>query len=563
MTLKLPQFIFQGNRWLEKQQVSILSAAAVITTAVLLSSLTGLLRNRLLVTTFFKSIELQQQLEAYWVSFRLPELVFQLLVIGALSAAFIPVFTKFEQKSKEDAFRMASSMLNLVLLAFLLFSVVIFIFAYPLMDFMTGASFSDQQVQLATNMTRIMLVAQFFFAISNFLSGMIQSYKRFIIPALSPIAYNFGIILGTVFLSPSMGIYGPTIGVVIGAFLHLALQIPLAYKLGFRYYPFIDIHHPGVREISRLMGPRTIALSINQVQLFAIVFYATHLGATSLTIMNLAQQLMTLPIRVFGAPIGQAALPFLSKESNDGDLKRFSSLVLRSLHQISFFAMPASVLLLILRIPIVRLAYGARDFPWEATTSTGRVVAILAISIAAQAMIHILVRAFYALHNTFYPFVVALITTTIFLIISSLAVFMFNTDVTGLALALSISTISEMLLLLFFLNRKVGGFSQRELWIPQLKMLLASFLMAVFLWLPFRIFDQIIFDTTKTIELIGLTLSVSTIGMLTYIIFAMLLDIHELYMVQKVFAVIESWRKPLSETTEVMETAGQSDESSM
>lgn len=563
MTFRLPSFISNGNKWLEAQQVSIMSAASIITAAVFLSSLTGLIRNRILVTTFFKTPELQSQLEAYWVSFRLPELVFQLLVIGALSAAFIPVFTKYEKQSKEQAFRMASSVLNIVLLGFIAFSVVIFIFAEPFTHMMTGDAFSADQVALSAQMTRMMLFAQFFFAISNFLSGTIQSYKRFIIPALSPIAYNFGIILGTVLFSESLGIIGPTIGVVIGAFLHFALQLPLARKLGFRYYPMIDLKHPGVREIAKLMGPRTITLSINQVQLFAITFFATFLGGTSLTIINLAQQLMTFPIRIFGAPIGQAALPFLSKESNDGEMERFKGLVLRSLHQISFMAMPASVLLLILRIPIVRLAYGAREFPWPATVMTGWVVAILAISVSAQAMIHILIRAFYALHDTKNPLIVSLASVGLFLIISWSSMFIFHLDLYGLALALSASTILEMFALLFILNHKVKGFDQMELWIPQLKMFISSFLMAVFIWLPFRTLDQLVFDTSRTVELIGLTITVGTIGMLTYTLFAVLLEVKELYMIQKMVSMLGSWKKNLSRSTEVVETAGQSDESTV
>lgn len=563
MTIRLPHFISNGNKWLEAQQVSILSAASVITAAVFLSSLTGLLRNRLLVTTFFKTTELQQQLEAYWVSFRLPELVFQLLVIGALSAAFIPIFTKYEKQSKDQAFRMASSVLNLILLGFLAFSALVFIFAVPLTRLMTGGEFSAEQVMLSANMTRLMLLAQFFFAISNFLSGTIQSYKRFIIPALSPIAYNIGIIVGTVMLSPYFGIYGPTIGVVLGAFLHFVLQLPLARKLGFHYYPLIDFAHPGVKEIFKMMVPRTLTLSINQIQLFAIVFFATHLGGVSLTIINLAQQLMTFPIRIFGAPIGQAALPFLSKESNDGELDRFKGLVLRSLHQISFFAMPASVLLLILRIPIVRLAYGAREFPWQATLLTGWVVAILALSVTAQAMIHILIRAFYALHDTKNPLRVSLVTTGIFLAISSISAYYTSWGLVGLATALSISTTVEMLALLFILNGKVKGFIQGELWIPQLKMLVSSFLMAIFIWLPFRTLDELVFDTSRTVDLIGLTLTVGTIGMLTYTAFAVLLEVKELYMIQKVFGVIGNWQKSLSKTTEVVETAGQSDESTV
>jgi putative peptidoglycan lipid II flippase len=559
MTIRLPKFIADGNHWLERQQASILSAATVITVASVLSGLVGILRNRLLVGYFYGN----PYFDAYWVSFRLPELVFQLLVIGALSAAFIPVFTKYEKQSKESAFRMASSILNVILLGFIFFSAIIFIFANQITELMTGHGFTPDQINVSAQLTRIMIFAQFFFAISNFLSGTIQSYKRFVIPALSPIAYNLGIIIGTICLSPSMGIYGPAIGVVIGAFLHFALQIPLAIKLGFQYFPGIDLKHPGVREMYHLMTPRTLTISINQIQLFAMTFFATHLQANSVVVLSLAQSLMTFPIRIFGAPIGQAALPFLSKESNEGHLDTFKHLVSESLHQISFFAMPASIILLIMRIPIVRLTLGDKNFPWPATVLTGKVVAILTISIAAQAMIHILIRAFYALHNTKAPLAVSLFITGVFLTTSWYVVFYTNWGVMGLAVALSISTILEMILLLLLLNKHIHFVKEKKFWFPQLKMLVASFLMAVFLWLPFRILDELVFDTSHTIELIGLTISVSTIGMLTYILFAYLLDIKELSMVFKIFDAVGNWKTILSRSTEVVETAGQSDEASI
>lgn len=559
MRFHFPTLFANGNKLLEKQQLSIMSAASVITVAVVMSSIVGLIRNRLLVSIFYEN----PAMEAYWVSFRLPELVFQLLVIGALSAAFIPVFTKYERISKDDAFKMASSVLNLVLLLFLFFSAIVFVFAVPFTRLITGAGFSEEQILLSANLTRLMLFAQFFFAISNFLSGTIQSYKRFIIPALSPIAYNLGIIVGTLFLSSSLGIYGPAIGVVLGAFLHFALQLPLAFKLGFRYYFALDLKHPGVREIIRLMLPRTLTLSINQLQLFTTVFFATHVGGTSLTIMSLAQQLMSFPIRFFGVPIGQAALPFLSKESNDGDWDHFKNLILRSLNQIAFFAFPASVLLLILRIPIVRLAYGAKDFPWPATLLTGRVVAILTISIGAQAIVHILIRAFYALHDTRSPFIASISSVVAYMLLSILSVYYWNGGLLGLAWAITVSTIWEMVLLFLLLSRKIPLFSVQEFFIPQFKIITASLLMAICLWVPFQIFDNIIFDTSRTINLIGLTTSVSVIGMSTYIAFAHFVGVKELYIVRHFLKVFRQWKIPLGQSPEVVETAGQSDESSV
>ncbi|MEO8581485.1 MAG: murein biosynthesis integral membrane protein MurJ [Patescibacteria group bacterium] len=562
MTLHLPKFITYGNQWLEKQQVSILSGAVIITTAALVSGIVGFLRTYVLIAYYYQNGS-NPLIDAFYVSFRLPELVFQLLVIGALSAAYIPVFTKYEHQSKESAFRMASSVLNVILLCFVFFSALIFIFAVPITRFMTGSGFSDNQIMVSAQLTRIMIFAQFFFAISNFLSGTIQSYKRFIIPAITPIVYNFGIIIGMVLFHNSLGIYAPAIGVVIGAFLHFALQIPLAIKLGFQYFPTIDLKHPGVREMFRLMTPRTLAVSVDQIELFALTFFATHLAANSIVIINLAQSLMTFPIRLFGAPIGQAALPFLSKESNSGHTEPFRQLMDESLHQISFFAMPASVLLLILRIPIVRLTLGSKGFPWAATVLTGRVVAVLATSIAAQAMVHVLIRALYALHNTKAPLVASMASTAIFLSMSYYSVFYTSWGLLGLAATLSFATIFEMILLLLLLDRKIPFILEKRFWFPQIKIIIASFLMGVFLWLPFRILDQLVFDTTHTVELLGLTVCVSTIAMLTYILFAYLLDIRELSIISRIFDTFGNWKAILSKSPELVEAAGQSSETTM
>jgi putative peptidoglycan lipid II flippase len=428
---------------------------------------------------------------------------------------------------------------------------------------MTGSAFSEAQIMVSAQLTRIMIFAQFFFAISNFLSGTIQSYKRFIIPAITPIVYNLGIIIGMVLFHSTLGIYAPAIGVLIGAFLHFALQLPLAIKLGFRYFPQIDLKHPGVREMLRLMAPRTLSLSIDQIELFAMTFFATQLGANSIGLMNLAQSLMTFPVRLFGAPIGQAALPFLAKESNSGHSSLFKNLVVDSLHQISFFAMPASVLLLILRVPIVRLAFGSREFPWSATILTGRIVAILAMSSAAQAMVHVLIRAFYALHNTKAPLAASTLSTAIFLLCSSYSVFFTSWGLPGLAVMYSFVTAFEMFILMILLNKKIPFMREKRFWFPQLKIFMASFLMAVFLWLPFRILDQLVFDTTRTIELIGLTISVSTIGMLTYTLFAYVLEIKELSIIYRIFDTFGNWKAILAKSPEIVETAGQSNDGSV
>lgn len=560
IVIMVKNLLNKSQKLLSRQQSGILSAAIVITGSSLLSAILGLVRNRLLISRFFGTPTLQMQLDAYLVAFKLPELAFQLLVIGAVSAAFIPVFTKYKKRSLEDANFIASSMMNIVLLVFSVISIVIFIWAEGFNKLITSSEFSPDQVLLAANLSRVMIVAQFFFAISNFLSGIIQANQRFLIPALSPIAYNVGIIIGIVGLTPVIGIYGPAIGVVLGSCLHLLMQLPLSRQLGFHYSFKIDLKHVGVREMLRLIPPRTLAISVNQLEIFASVYFATALGTGSLVIINLAQQLMTAPTRIFSVPLGQASLPFLSEQVSQDNMAGFKNTLISSFHHIMFLTLPASIVLLILRIPLVRLAYGSSAFPWDATLLTGRAVAILCIGLFAQGSIHILVRAFYALHNTKTPLLVALISVLTNIVISYISVFTYKTGVLGLAAAITISTIIHFIILASLLWRQIGGISWSEVLKNPLKITLASSIMGISLWIPMRLLDQFVFDTTRTIPLIMLTLVVACIGAVAFLYLSYHMHIPEVTSYMGLFKKIGNWRQVLTASDEIIENPSLSEE---
>lgn len=552
--LKFPKRLFSSD-WLEKQQSTILSAAAVVMIANFTSAVAGLIRNRYILSVFIGSQKAAYA--AYTVSSTLPDTVFQLIILGALSASFIPIFSQYQKRSDEEAFQMTSAMMNLLMIFFLIFSIVVFIFAYPIIRTLTGRGFLDSQVVIAANLTRIMLGAQFFFAISNFFTGILQTYRRFVIPALAPIVYNLGILLGVFLFSGRFGIYSTGIGVLMGAFLHMAIQLPLVYKMGFRYRFNFHFRHPGIKTMFKLTPPRVVTLGISQFQNLADDFFSTSIvvgefAELSVSVITLAQQLMALPIRFFGTPIAQAALPFFVTEAEKGDLKNLRELILKSIHQVSFFVLHTSVLLLILRIPIVRLVLGVANLPWQTTVLTARTVGIIAISIAAQSIVQVLIRAFYALKNTKTPFYITCVTVAFYVFLDWFFVFVWQIGVVGMGISISITAFLEMLLFLYFLNRKVPGVMSKAFWVPQMKMAVAACFMAVFLYLPFRILDELVFNTSHTIELILLTISTSTIGMLVYIYFAMLFDVSELYMIRSVIEKFGNWNKSLSKSQEVI-----------
>lgn len=545
--------IFKANSyWLAKKQNSILSAAFIITVANISSSLLGLLRERVLIKLFFNNIESQQAYEAFQVAFQIPDLLFQLIVLGALSAAFIPLFTELKRKDKKKAFEFTSIVMNLVLLIFCFFSIVAFIFARPITMARTGIEFTPEQIDIAVNLTRVMLFAQFFFAISNFLTGILQAHQRFIIPAIAPLIYNLGIIISSIFLAQYFGIYAAGLGVVIGAALHMLIQLPLILKIGYRWQALFDWRFIGVKKLFKMMPPRLMTVGVSELQNLAMGFFATSIGDLSFVIINLARRLMTLPIRFFGVPISQASFPFLSEESAAVNRKRFNQLLLQSLNQISFLAMPASVLLLILRVPAVRLVFGTANFPWQTTVTTGKVVALIAVSITAQAMVQLLIRSFYALKDTRSPFMVTTISVIVYLVSNALGIYVFNLGVFSLGVAITVTAFIELLLMLLILQKKIRCFTFSDFFFPQLKILLASFFMAVFLYLPFKILDEVIFDTSRTIDLIALTVSTSTIALLVYLYFSILFDVKELTYFNSLIAKFGKWRPVLEDSQEVL-----------
>jgi len=497
----------------------------MITYAV--SHLIGLLKTRLLISVFFGLKA--PILDVYYAAFVIPDTIFQLLVIGSLSAAFIPIFTRYLAKKTSEAWYVAAMSLNLILLVFMVISVVIFIFA-PEFSRLIAPGFNSSQIATMSSLLRVMLLAQLFFCISGFLTGMIQSHQRFLIPALAPVAYNLGIIGGIYFLSPSLGIYGPAWGVVIGAAVHMLIQLPTAIKLGFRFIPRLDFSHPGVREIVTLIPPRSLALGIDQIEQFVSVILASLLAPGSLTILNVARLLYALPTSLFGVTIGQAALPTLSLQYSQSDKRRFHKTLTDSFLQVAFFALPLSTLFIILRIPIVRLVFGASSFPWTATLLTGKTLAILVVSASASAIMQLIVRGFYSLHDTKTPLLVGLFSALVNTILSVTAVQIFHLGVIGLAAAISLTSILETIALFLILNHRLQTPIElkNQVLVSLIKMIMISLMTGISLWIPMHFLDQLVFDTTRTLPLIALTGVASFIGLFTYLFLCFLFRIDQL-----------------------------------
>jgi len=439
------------------QKVNGIAVAAILVAASSLASrVLGVFRDRILASQFGAG----PQLDIYYAAFRVPDLLFNLVVLGALSAGFIPIFSGLvknfkDPKKNEDnaqAWQLAVNVINLLSLFLLAFSLVGILFA-PLLVRLITPGFSPESQATTAALTRIMFLSPLFLGVSGVLGGMLQSFRRFFIYSLAPIFYNLGIIVGALWFSSWWGISGLAWGVVLGACLHMLIQLPAVYALGFKYSFKINFRDFATRRIGRLMIPRTLSLAITQVDLLVTTIIASGLAAGSLTIFNLANNLQSFPIGIFGVSFAIAAFPTLSQYAYDKEKLEasFSS----TIRQIFFFVIPATVFLITLRAQIIRVVLGAGAFTWQDTILTMNTLAFFSISLFAQASIPLLVRVFYARHDSKTPFYIGM-----FIVATDVILCLFfskKMGVTGLALAYSISSILNFLLLWTWLHFKVGS----------------------------------------------------------------------------------------------------------
>lgn len=528
---QMRELLKNSSKFLFHRQTNILTAATIIMATFATSHLVGLLKTRLLIAYFFNTKS--YLLDVYYAAFLIPDTVFQLLIIGSLSAAFIPVFTRYLSRHESEAWHLANSVFNIVVLMFISISMIAFFLAVPLSRII-APGFSPLQISILAPLLRLMLVAQIFFAISGFLTAMIQSHQRFLIPALAPLVYNFGIIFGLVVFSPFIGIYGPAVGAVIGAALHMGIQLPLAVKLGFRPQASLDFRQPGVKEVMVLMPPRAIALGIDQVEQLVAAALASTLVAGSLSLLNVARMLYAIPSSIFGVTIGQAALPILSRQSSDSDKQMFSQTIIETVLQVIFLALPLSMLFIVLRIPIIRLVFGTKSFPWTATLLSGKILGILALSAPFSAAVQVIYRGFYALHNTKTQLWVGAIAAILSTLSALVAVNFLGWGLIGLAIVLSVTTIVEtsfLFLLLaksFHVSQPQKNFLAYNFLLPLVKMVTTAIITGFSLWIPMQLLDRFVFDTTRTVPLLALTGITSTIGLCAYLLLSYLFRVDEL-----------------------------------
>jgi len=520
------------KNFLNSKSSSIITGAAIISMASLASRFLGVIRDRVLAAEFGAGAEL----DMYYAAFRIPDLIYNLVILGALSAGFIPIFTSLLRDTKrlsyqenKEAWNLVNNVLNTVLIFLAVICGVLFFITPWLMKYI-APGFEGEQLIVTTNLTRIMFLSPVFLGISGILGGVLQSYKRFLMFSLAPILYNVGIILGAIFIVDYIGIYGLAVGVIIGAFLHMIIQLPVAINLGFRYRPVFQLKNKNIKKIGRMMIPRTMGLATLQLNLIVVTVLGSTLTAGSIAVYNLATNLQSFPLGIFGISFALAAFPTMSLAFANKNFKTFKNSIESTVRQILFFIVPFTVIFILLRIQIVRVILGTGEFGWAETELTADTLGVFALSLFAQSLIPLVARAFYAMQNTLIPFAMSLISTSINIILSIIIVDKFG--VLGLAFAFTLSNILNITLLFAALRSRIGAFPVKKVLKSLAKITFSSLIMAAVIQISKEILGRLV-NMQKFWGIFIQGAAAATLGIIVFLLVAHFLRSEEIKVLKK------------------------------
>lgn len=455
--------------------------------AFVVSNLFGLARSVLVAHTFGTGLEL----EAFTPANRVSEVLFTLVAGGALASAFIPTFTGLLAKEdRKGAWNLASAVANWILILAAAASLIAALFAEPITRYLLVPGFADDPVKLGltVDLLRLMLPTVVIFGISGLVMGILNAHQKFLVPALTPVMYSLGQIFGVLVLAPTMGIYGLAWGVLIGAVLHLGLQIPALLQLKGTYSPMLGLSLEPVREVGRLIGPRLFGVAIVQLNFWVNIVLASRsiMLDGSINAVSYAFTLMLMPQAAIAQSIAIAAMPTLSAQFARGQLGELRSSLAAALRGVLLLSIPASAGLIILRKPIVALLYQRGEFTSYSTELVAWALLWFAAGLVAHAVVEILARAFYSLHDTKTPVIVGGAAMTLNILLSIGLSFLFSQvgwmPHGGLALANTLATALEMVGLLVLMRRRLQGLQGKSVWKSAFQGGAATVVMGLALW---------------------------------------------------------------------------------
>ena len=438
----------------------IARAAGTVMVAFFFSQVTGLVRRILVANAFGAGFEL----DAFIAANRVSETVFNLVAGGALGSAFIPTLTTLLSKDdNRSAWRLASSVANLVFLVISLLAGLAVIFAPQIVRYALAPGFSadPSQEALTISLLRIQLGSAVLFGLSGLVMGILNAHQVFLIPALAPSMYQFGLIFGVLILVPKMGIYGLAWGVIVGATLHLLLQVPTLIRRKGSYTITLGLKDPAVGEVIHLMGPRLLGVAVVQLNFWVNTLLASLMARGSVTGIEYGFAMMLIAQIAIAQSIAIAAMPTLAAQFAMGKLDEMRSSLVASLRGVLLLSIPATLGLILLRHPLIVMLYQRGEFTKRSTELVAWALLWYAAGLIGHSVVEILARAFYALHDTKTPVIVGTVAMALNVVFSFIFSGLFAhigwMPHGGLALANSLATALEMVGLLFLMRKRLNG----------------------------------------------------------------------------------------------------------
>lgn len=486
--------------------------------AFALNNIIGLARQVIVLNAFGTSGEM----DAFIAANRVSETLFTLVAGGALASAFIPTFTSLLVKDdNRGAWKLASAIANLILLVLILTALLAAVLAPLIVRYILAPGFAADPAQekLAVDLMRLMLPSAVLFGLSGLVIGILNSKQIFFLPALAPAMYQLGMIFGVLVLAPRLGIFGLAWGVLVGSAGYLLIQLPALLRLGGKYFPILGLKLPAVREVGRLIVPRLLGLAFVQLNFWVNIRLATRISQGSVTGVYIAFTLMLMPQVLIAQSIAIAALPTFSAQFAQNKLNEMRSSLASSLRSVLLLSIPATVGLIILRQPLVELLYQRGEFTALSTQLVAWALLWYAFGLVGHSVVEIMVRAFYAMHDTKTPVLIGIAAMTLNILLSIAFVGLFASwgwmPHGGLALANSLATMLEMIVLVYLMRGRLQGLEGRRILMAFVKSAIAVFIMALVLvaWT-----NQVINQSTWVLVVGGAALGAAVYGIMVLIL---------------------------------------------
>lgn len=473
-------------------------ASNVVFTAVAfaISRLLGLVREIIIASRFGTG----ETFDAYVAAFRIPDLIFAIVMSGAFGSAFIPVFSGFlARDNNAKALRLVNALLTYTLIVLSLASILAFTFAGPLITTIVAPDLSAEGQRTAIDLTRLFLLSPLLLGLAAAGKGMLEARGNFMLPAIAPIIYNLGIIAGAILLTPIWGIYGLASGVFLGAAGTAIVQVGWLLRKGYRFAPLVSRHVDGLAKVGRMLAGRMGTQLVAHANLIVTTSIASSIGAGAISSVYYAQHLVMLPHGIIAMSLSTVMFPTLSRHFELGETAQFRHTLVRGLSSLIMLAIPVLLVLVIFRTSVTQVLLRYGEFDKDSTRMVSVALGVYALSLIFRILIEPLMRAFYARGNTRTPMVILIVTTASHILFGWVLAREFG--IAGLMASLSFSTALRMILMLWWLNRHIDNLVS-ILWqriIPLVLPSLVALTVALLLAAPLKSLT----DPAETHRLIG------------------------------------------------------------